>query len=105
MVSARRQVRLPYAEPDDDDAARVHIAKAKAAVCKVEALLNVPTQAADRAFLVRIGREAHRYSADDIERVQAMAWKYRRGMPDCLRPKLPPHDPIVRAMMAEGLDG
>ena len=42
-------------------------------------------------------------SDDDRLRLDRLVWTHRRTLPDGLRPKLPPHDPIVREL--EGAHG
>jgi len=53
----------------------------------------------DRQDVERMSKLASLDEAD-LEKVQAIAWRNRRRLPREVAPKLPPHDPVVRAMEA-----
>lgn len=39
-------------------------------------------------------------SAEDRQLLRDLAWRWRRQLPRTIAPKLPPHDPLVKAMEA-----
>jgi hypothetical protein len=92
-------------EPDDD-AARLAWAERGAQAAMIAALRRVrmPPRHADAAALRRRAHaELDRLSSEDRELLRLLAWRWRRQLPAHLAPKLPPADPIVRAM--EAADG
>lgn len=54
----------------------------------------------DRRSAVELcGRQPWQLSPAERARVEWLAWKYRRDLPQHLAPKLPAHDPLVRELM------
>lgn len=97
---------MAYAQPerDDDDAARMEWAEVKLLRSTVEKLLPLKAGMSrdERGFVadidLRVCVLGQHPGAQAVQRVKALAWKYRRHMAPGAGPKLPPHDPIVREM-------
>ena len=67
----------------------------------IAALRRVPIRpdCADAKSIRRLaGVDLDRITIEEIELLNMLAWRRRRALPPGLAPKLPPHDPIVRAM-------
>lgn len=100
---------MTYMQPDtDDDSDRERRMRAEAGQRRalVEALCNVSMRAngSDRQFIVDLRRsDLAVIGQDACDRLGRLAWQYRRDLPQHLRPKLPPFDPIVRAMEIAGV--
>lgn len=85
-----------------DDLARWRAARHRAAWITLMALDHITTRWIDRRFIVetKAAGEA-RVSDRDAYQIEVLAWFYRRALPRHLAPKLPPFDPVVRAMQPE----
>lgn len=95
------------AEPEDDDAARMRATTRMWLGVTVEKLLPLRQGMTrmEAAFLAAMDSEINVLkrlpSADSVQKIKTLAWKFRRFMPAPVAPKLPPHDPIVQEMDAE----
>ena len=88
---------------DAEDTERLRLAEAQAfrAILKRIADLawapNHPHRRTVRHFLTR---DLTRITEHERGEIMQLAWMYRRDLPEHLRPKLNPDDPIVREMAA-----
>ena len=41
----------------------------------------------------------------EARQIDLLAWRYRRALPRHMAPRLPPHDPIIRALKQEAQHG
>jgi hypothetical protein len=95
---------LPPEPDDDDDPGRVAAAVRRARLITLNALANAPIGANSRArkdvldLRAKLQRDREPLTAKEEERIRQSARKWRRHLPRGTAPKLPPHDPIVRAM-------
>jgi hypothetical protein len=95
---------FPQPEPDDDDALRLAKALTASYGGKVQQLqkLGIERRSPDGHFISAMDHKLnvlrHAPSRDEIERIKAIMWSHRRYLPDHARPRLPPHDPIVREL-------
>ncbi len=99
---------MNYVSPDTDDASDIERRRRAVAGLRrgrVGVLLdNAALCAVDRGFLLRLrDRDLIEMTAADRDRFDQLIWQHRRDLPAGLRPKLPPYDPIVRAL--EDADG
>lgn len=99
---------MTYVSPDredDSDLARRARAAAAATRRRLDALyaLGRSLRGTDFGFVIRLRKsDLMRLSAADQSRLDRMLWDYRRQLPDEVRPKLPPFDPIVRELEMAG---
>lgn len=95
---------MTYQSPDDEDASdRQRRVRAEAARLRrlLDALYNVVPrhQASDLGFVIGLRKTDLAMIADgDRDRLDRLVWKWRRDLPEEMRPKLPPFDPIVREL-------
>jgi len=100
---------MTYVAADTDDASDLERhARAQAAHRRklLDALFNLDQwlNQGDRGFVIRLRQsDLTQLSATDKDRLDHLVWDYRRQLPDALRPKLPPFDPIVRQMEKAGV--
>lgn len=92
------------ADEDDDLATRARIARAvvEARRGRLDALaaLTIRRQG-DRTLLRQLRRaDPERWTQEQQASLDLLSWRYRDALPAYLRPKLPPHDPIVAEMRA-----
>ena len=91
----------PVAEPQDDDAARVRLAENAALRLTMGALRAVPQPfwGLDKRFIDYVCRMAPEHlSEKQRDHVNRVAWRLRRYLPQHLKTRLNPDDPIVREM-------
>jgi hypothetical protein len=92
------------AEADDDDALRLAKALTASYGGKIDELkkLGIERRSPDGHFISAMDHKLnvlrHAPSRDEIERIKAIMWSHRRYLPAHVRPRLPPHDPIVQEM-------
>ena len=85
-------------EEDRDRAARAVAAALRVRLVEL-GRLDLHAGSPDRARVVAYQhRDLAKLTADEVREVNALCWKHRRVLPTYLAPKLPPLDPIVRAM-------
>jgi hypothetical protein len=66
------------------------------------ALAHTTTRWCDRHFIVGARQRGQsKLAADDVRKIELLAWRYRKVLPRHLAPTLPPYDPIVRALKQE----
>ena len=100
---------MAYAVPEEDAEEATRMLKAEIAWLggRVTALKAVcaPTTR-DGAFFERMDMQLNVFRRMvpevEVQLIKTLSWKYRREMPAHTRPKLPPNDPVVREMEANG---
>lgn len=99
---------MTVAEPvrsDDpaEEAARIAWADRETQRMLIDALrgAGIPPGHADARALRRLVHcNLERISAEEVELLRLLAWRWRRKLPAVLAPRLPPTDPLVKAMEA-----
>lgn len=92
---------IPPREADNDDAGRLALVQTELARRMIAALraAGIPPGHADARLLRQLIRlDLERIADEDRDLLRGLAWRWRRRLPPALAPKLPPHDPLVRAM-------
>lgn len=101
---------MTVAEPRREDAAgeveaRIDWANARVARQVIAALLaaGIPSGHVDARALRRLQRaDVDRLKPEEAELLRILAWRWRRKLAPHLAPRLPPNDPVVRALRARG---
>lgn len=89
--------------PDDpaEDARRIAWAERKTQELLIAELkrAGIPPGHADAVVLRRLTHcDLDRIGAEEANLLKGLAWRWRRRLPAGLAPKLPPHDPLVKAL-------
>lgn len=99
---------MTYLPPEQDDAsdlarrARVVAALARRRLDALYAL-GARFRGTDFGFVIMMRKkDLTQLSWDEQSRLDRIVWDYRRQLPEELRPKLPPFDPIVRELEMAG---
>lgn len=92
-------------EITDEDRARMRVAENRALGLVMNALVMVPQPfwGIDSGFIGYVCRMAPDMLTErQREHVQRVAWRLRRYLPQHLKPRCNPDDPIVKEMAAHG---
>ncbi len=88
---------------DDEDRARLAIAEAaafRAILKRIGDLAWAPNHPHRRTVRQYLTMDLTTLTEHERGEITRLAWMYRRDLPEHLRPKLNPDDPIVREMAA-----
>lgn len=82
------------------------MAHKRAAWITLQALDHISTSWCHRHIIVSVKLRGEAAMTDaEARQIDLLAWRYRRALPRHMAPRLPPHDPIIRALKQEAQHG